>query len=142
MINDRVRVLVAAGNFHKAAVSAMILAAQQELKAMIPNHECVVVEVPGAWELPLVIKRWCDKAEIDVVVTLGAIEKGHTGHGVAIANAVLPALMQISLSSNIPVSLGIIGPDATVSQIDERAESTAKNAVKGAVVLLKADPRS
>jgi 6,7-dimethyl-8-ribityllumazine synthase len=70
---------------------------------------------------------------VDGVITLGAIERGETGHGVALANAVFPALVALGLEFEKPVALGIIGPNATREQIESRAERVAAEAVKAVI---------
>ena len=79
-----------------------------------------VVRVPGSYDIPLATKKLLKKKSIDGVVTLGAIVQGATGHDVAIANAVLPSLTQLSLEFEKPVALGITGPRMTMSQAIKR----------------------
>lgn len=89
------------------------------------------IVVPGAWEIPLAVQRVIGREDVIGVITLGAIEKGETGHGVAMARGIYVSLQETSLKFNKPVSLGIIGPGATVEQIDARAESVANEALEG-----------
>lgn len=87
-------------------------------------------EVGGSFDLPLQVKKLLKRSTVDGVIVLGAIEIGETGHGEAIANAVFPALANLSLSFEKPVSLGIIGPKATKDQIKERAVKVASEAIE------------
>ena len=36
------------------------------------SHDQVVVRVPGAWEIPLVVKRLADSGQYDAVIAIGA----------------------------------------------------------------------
>lgn len=96
-----------------------------------------IVFVSGAFEIPFAAQQLLEKKNIDAVATLGAILKGGTGHDEVIAHAVAKKLLDLSLEFEKPVSLGIIGPNATQKQAKERAEPYAKNAIQAIVRLLK-----
>lgn len=84
--------------------------AGQPLAEGVMSLDVMIVEVPGSFEIPLQVKRLAAEKKYDVVIALGAIIKGETKHDEYIANAVIPALMQIGLQYNVPVMLGIITP--------------------------------
>ena len=100
----------------------------ERLEASPSSTLSSVIKVQGVFEIPLQVQTMLNRNDIDAVIALGAIEEGETGHGVALANAVFPALLDLSLKFNKPVGLGIIGPLATPNQIEARAEKTAKEA--------------
>lgn len=89
-----------------------------------------VREVAGCFEVPLAVKRMLKGGIVDGVVVLGAIEKGETGHGIALARAIFPALINLALEFEKPVGLGIIGPHATLEQIEVRAKHVAESAIQ------------
>lgn len=129
------KVTIIAANYHKA-VDRMIDLAQREIAKIGSLELKETLTIPGAWEFPLAVKRAIKQDDVDGIITLGAIEKGSTGHGVAISRATLPVLLKLSLKYDKPVTLGIIGPDATLEQIDERAEPVGMEAVRAMRQLL------
>ena len=96
-----------------------------------------VLEVPGAFDVPLAVKKLLLNKKIDAVATLGAIIKGETAHDELIAKSTANKLSELSLEFNKPVTLGIIGPDADEDAADERKEEYAKRAVNAAISLAR-----
>ena len=89
----------------------------------------VVVEVPGAWEIPLAVQRLLDDDQTDGVVALGAVIRGETTHDQHINRAVSQALMQLMLESGKPIGLGLLTCN-TMEQAIHRAGGNVGN--KGA----------
>lgn len=77
-----------------------------------------VIEVPGAFEIPLVAKKLADTGEVDAIVALGAVIKGDTDHYDHVAHRASEGLMRVSLDTEIPVTFGIL-----TSQTEEHALS-------------------
>jgi riboflavin synthase len=119
------KVVVVAANYHRAVDRMM-----EEVTKAKGLDLGQVKTVTGAWELPLAVKRALENPDVAGVIALGAIERGETGHGVAIARAVFPALTQLGLEYDKPVALGIIGPEASLEQIEARATPVALEAVR------------
>ena len=94
------------------------------------------VEVPGAYEIPLAVRRLLDEKKADGVITIGTIIKGGTDHDAVIANAVARKLLDLSIEYKKPVSLGISGPNITWKQSRERVEDYAIRAVDAAVKMI------
>ncbi|MFN3966127.1 MAG: 6,7-dimethyl-8-ribityllumazine synthase [Endomicrobiia bacterium] len=84
---------------------------------------------PGAFEIPLVVKKIADSKNYNAIICLGAIIQGDTPHYEYIANEVTKGLAEISLENEIPVSFGILTTD-NLEQAIERAGTKAGN--KGA----------
>lgn len=95
-----------------------------------------IIEVPGAFEIPLAVKRLLKDKNIDGVITLGAIIKGGTDHDKVVAHSVAQKLLDLSIQYEKPVSLGILGPNITWEQSEKRAEEYAKRAVDAVVGML------
>ncbi len=96
-----------------------------------------VVKVPGAFEIPLAIRRILSEVDVDAVVALGAVIKGATKHDEVVANQAARKLMDLALEFGKPVALGIIGPGATRMQALERVEDYARRAVEAAVKMVR-----
>ena len=95
-----------------------------------------IIEVPGAFEIPLAVKRLLKDKNIDGVITLGAIIKGGTDHDEVVAHSVAGKLLDLSIQYEKPVSLGILGPNITWEQSEKRAKEYAKRAVDAVVGML------
>jgi 6,7-dimethyl-8-ribityllumazine synthase len=85
-----------------------------------------LVKVPGAFEIPLVAKKMCQKGTYDAVICLGAVIRGATPHFEYVSYEVTKGVAQVSLESVIPVILGVVTTDS-IEQAIERAGSKAGN---------------
>ncbi|HLS23775.1 MAG TPA: 6,7-dimethyl-8-ribityllumazine synthase [Pseudogracilibacillus sp.] len=85
-----------------------------------------LVEVPGAFEIPLVARKLAEKERIDVVIALGAIIRGETPHFDYVANEVASGINRVSLDCKKPVIFGVLTTD-TVEQALERVGVKVNN---------------
>jgi len=94
-----------------------------------------VVWVPGSMEAPLALDRMLQREDVDGAVVLGIIERGQTDHGLVMGQSVTKAIIELQISHNKPIGLGIIGPGAEPEHIEPRLEPHARAAV-GAVAAM------
>jgi 6,7-dimethyl-8-ribityllumazine synthase len=85
-----------------------------------------LVKVPGAFEIPLVAKKMCQKGTYDAVICLGAVIRGATPHFEYVSAEVTKGVAQVSLESAVPVILGVVTTDS-IEQAIERAGTKAGN---------------
>lgn len=88
-----------------------------------------VVRVPGAFEIPLVVKKMVASERYDGVICLGAVIRGATPHFDYVCAEVSKGIASVSLESGKPVGFGVLTTD-NIEQAIERAGSKAGN--KGA----------
>ncbi|HEY1693024.1 MAG TPA: 6,7-dimethyl-8-ribityllumazine synthase [Polyangiaceae bacterium] len=79
-----------------------------------------VVRVPGAFELPLVVRRLAASGKVDAVVALGAVIRGSTPHFDYVAGEAAKGIGAVAASSDVPVSFGVLTTE-TIEQAVERA---------------------
>lgn len=89
----------------------------------------VVVDVPGAFELPALSLAAARMAKVDGVLALGCIIKGETRHDEYLAYAVAQGLVDVTMRTGVPVALGVLTTE-NVKQAKARAGGKAGN--KGA----------
>lgn len=93
-------------------------------------HTC---NVPGAYDVPIIVDALLKKNNIDAVVTLGAIIKGQTKHDEVISHSTAQALTNLSIKYQKPVSLGISGPGMQEKHAFARIRPVAERAVEAVV---------
>ncbi|MED6338555.1 MAG: 6,7-dimethyl-8-ribityllumazine synthase [Candidatus Thermoplasmatota archaeon] len=126
------KIVAVCGSFHKKEIELMLKFAKEE--AMAHSIEITeVIWVPGSMEVPLALNRAI--GDFDGAICLGIIEKGETLHGASMGNAVLKSIVDLQLSHNKPIGLGIIGPGAEPQHIEPRLEPHARAAVNAVVVM-------
>ena len=128
------RLGIVCGSFHRDEVERMLEYARDE--AASKNWEVVdVAWVPGSMEAPLALDRMLRQDEMDGAVVLGIIERGETDHGLVMGQSVNKAVIELQITHNKPIGLGIIGPGAEPEHIEPRLEPHARAAV-GAVAAM------
>lgn len=123
------RIAFIMGQFHRELVGRMRTEATDvahDLSLSITKE----IWVPGAFEVPLALKRTLSLPDVDGAVLLGIIERGETKHGLVMAQAVFPAVIDLQLETNKPVGIGIIGPEVKPNQIESRLLPHARAAVE------------
>jgi len=90
------------------------------------EEDCVVVRVPGAFEIPLAAKKMAKSGRYDAVICLGCVIRGATPHYGYIASEVTKGIAILSLESEIPIALGVLTTD-TIEQAIERAGAKVGN---------------
>lgn len=75
-----------------------------------------VIEVAGAFELPLVVRRLAE-GEYDAVVALGAVIEGETDHHEHIAHRTSEGLMRAMLDTGVPIGFGVLTTRDTQSAL-------------------------
>ena len=121
-------IAIVCGSFHKNEVSKMLEWASDEASQQGLTLTEIVC-VPGAMEVPLALNRLLARDDIQGAACLGIIEKGHTQHLLAMGQSVMQSIIDLQLSWNKPVGLGIIGPGAEPEHIGPRLEPHARAAV-------------
>ncbi len=88
-----------------------------------------VVRVPGAFEMPLVLKAMAESKKYDALIALGCVIRGETPHFEYVAGECSRGVAQVSMQYHLPVGFGVLTVD-TIEQAIERAGAKAGN--KGA----------
>jgi 6,7-dimethyl-8-ribityllumazine synthase len=92
--------------------------------------------VPGAYDMPLAIKKMLKDGNVDAVVTIGCVIEGATQHDEIVVQHAARKIIDLSLEFEKPVSLGISGPGMTRMEATERIDY-AKRAVESAVKMVQ-----
>jgi 6,7-dimethyl-8-ribityllumazine synthase len=105
------------------------------VEAGVTDDDVLVVEVPGAYELPqaalLLAREGWRGRPLDAIVALGCVLRGETPHFDLVARAAGDGLLRVALDTGVPVGLGVITAD-TRAQADARSgEAGGKGGNKG-----------
>lgn len=86
----------------------------------------VVVRVPGAWELPLVVRRLAASGKVDAIIALGAVIRGSTPHFDYVAGEAAGGLASAAQHSAVPIVFGVLTTES-IEQAVERAGTKQGN---------------
>jgi len=129
---DGLRVAVLTAQWHRAITTRLQAAALATLAAAgVRDDDVLVVEVPGAYELPQAAAWIARGGDADAIVALGCVVRGETPHFDFVAGACAHGLQRVGLETGVPVAMGVITAD-TQAQAEARAgEGTGKGGNKG-----------
>lgn len=106
------RIAVVSSRFNETITRALTDGALDALlKHGVAFDDIDVVWVPGAWELPLAIRRIMTTERYDAVVALGAVIRGGTPHFEYVAGEASRGIMHASLDADVPVGFGLLTCD-------------------------------
>ena len=137
------RVAIVRARFNERVGAAERSACLARLKELDVEQieEC---SVPGALEVPLVLKRLATTGKFDALIALGAVIRGETYHFEIVSNESSAGITRVQLETGLPIANGILTTD-TDEQADVRAEQKGRDCADAAVEmanLLRAiDPR-
>ncbi|MDG1499344.1 MAG: 6,7-dimethyl-8-ribityllumazine synthase [Planctomycetota bacterium] len=123
LLRPGVRIGVVVSRYHGELTGAMLRAARTELEsAGLAPKDLVVLDAPGAFELPLIAKELARREDIDAVIVFGLVLKGETEHDRHISRAVAHACMDIGFETGTPALFGVLTCN-TLDQARARALS-------------------
>src|SRR6266513_1384973 len=92
-----------ASQFNPEYVQGLVTHATNELHRLAPHNTLSLYQVPGAFELPIVVKELAAQKEVDAIIAVAVILKGKTDHAENLSRSVTNALKQIALEHGVPV---------------------------------------
>jgi 6,7-dimethyl-8-ribityllumazine synthase len=130
------RYALVVGRFNSFVVESLLSGAIDALKRHgVKDADITIVRAPGAFEIPLVVKKVAETKQFDAIVTLGAVIRGGTPHFEYVAGECVKGIGSLSLEYGIPVAFGVLTVDS-IEQAIERSGTKAGN--KGAEAAMSA----
>jgi 6,7-dimethyl-8-ribityllumazine synthase len=111
------------------------LRALRESGAADDNIE--VVQVPGAFEIPLFAAALANTKRFDALVCLGAVIRGETQHHDYLSRAVTDALQQLQLARHIPISLGVLTTENVEQALQRAAQDRSNKGYEAAMTAIE-----
>jgi 6,7-dimethyl-8-ribityllumazine synthase len=99
------------------------------------DKQIEIVRVPGAFDLPVAVRKLALSRRYEALIALGAVIRGQTPHFDYVAGECASGLARIALESGVPIAFGVLTTD-TMEQAVDRAGGKAGN--KGADAALAA----
>src|SRR5207249_8225588 len=82
-----------------------------ELRALIPGVTTTLLQVPGSFEIPLVVRELAMQKRGDAIIAIGVILKGETNHADNLSRSVTDALQRIAIDHGVPVINAVLSFD-------------------------------
>lgn len=134
--NPNLNIGIVAGRFNEFVVDKLIDGAEDALVRHGVNTDNITLAmVPGAYEIPLAVKKMAESGKYDAIVALGAVIRGSTPHFDYVAGECAKGIGTLQLQTELPIAFGVLTVD-TIEQAIERSGTKAGN--KGAEAALTA----
>lgn len=106
-------------SLEKGAIDAL-------LRHGVAKEDITIIRCPGAFEIPLTLKKLASARRFSAIIALGAVIRGGTPHFDYVAGECVKGMAQVSLEHEVPISFGVLTVD-TLEQAIERAGTKAGN---------------
>jgi 6,7-dimethyl-8-ribityllumazine synthase len=94
---------IVASQYNATYSNGLIEHTRRELDVIAPGSSVSLWEVPGAFEIPLLVQEIATRGDVDAVIALGVVIEGETQHAVHIGATVTDALQRLALTHRIPI---------------------------------------
>ena len=102
---------IVASQFNATYVQGLVDHVVTELRALIPGATTTLLQVPGAFEIPLIVRELAMQKRGDAIIAIGVILKGKTDHAENLRRSVTDALQRIAMTHGIPVINAVLSFD-------------------------------
>ncbi|MFF1821918.1 6,7-dimethyl-8-ribityllumazine synthase [Kribbella sp. NPDC051587] len=110
------RVAVVAALWHPKVTDSLVAGALRALEdSGVTDFK--VVRVPGSFELPVAALH-AAKSGYDAVIALGVVIRGDTPHFEYVCQATTDGLMQVGVSTGVPIGFGVLTCDNDPQALD------------------------
>ncbi|MDQ2660210.1 MAG: 6,7-dimethyl-8-ribityllumazine synthase [Verrucomicrobiota bacterium] len=98
-----------ASQFNAKYVQGLVNHATEELRELVSGAVLTLHQVPGAFEIPIVVREVALQQRTDAILAIGVIIQGSTSHAEHLSHSVTNALQQIALETGVPVINAVLG---------------------------------
>ena len=124
------RFAIVAARFNDTIVENLVRGAVDALvRHGASEKQIEIIRVPGAYDLPFVVRRVAMAKRADAIVALGCVIRGATPHFEYVAGQCASGLARVAEESGVPVAFGVLTTE-NIEQAMERSGTKAGN--KGA----------
>jgi 6,7-dimethyl-8-ribityllumazine synthase len=104
------RVAILAASWHRDLVDEAVHAFTADLARDEAEHELRRIDVPGAFEIPLLASKLAATGDYDAIVAFGLVVDGGIYRHEFVASAVIDGLMRVQLDTGVPVFTTVLTP--------------------------------
>lgn len=102
-------IAIVVAKFNRTITQQLLDGALAKLKAyQVAESDIRICWVPGAFELPIIAKRFAEQNDCAAVICLGAVIKGETSHDQHINRAISTELCRIGIDTGTPTIFGVL----------------------------------
>ena len=100
---DKRTFTIVASQFNAHYVQGLVNHASDELRTRAPAAAVTLHQVPGAFEIPIVVRELAVQKKADAIIAIAVILRGRTSHAEHLSRSVTDALQRIAIEHGVPV---------------------------------------
>jgi 6,7-dimethyl-8-ribityllumazine synthase len=102
---------IVASQFNQVYVQGLVDHFTAELRTIAPTATLTLHQVPGAFEIPVVVRELASQKRGDAIIAVGVILKGETNHAENLSRSVTDALQRVAVTHGVPVINAVLSFD-------------------------------
>lgn len=127
LVGTGLKIGIVVARFNEFITGKLLTGAQDALKRHgVEDSNVDIAWVPGAFEIPLLVKKMAESNKYDAVIALGTVIRGATPHFDYVCNEAAKGVASVGLQTGIPTIFGVLTTDS-IEQAIERAGTKAGN---------------
>ena len=122
---------IVVAKFNELVTRKLLDGAKQGLEQLgVEANNIIIYWVPGAFEIPRVVKLLSNSGKVDGIISLGAVIRGETSHYDYVCNEVSSGISQVSLNNKVPVMFGILTTDSMNQALDRAGGKSGNKGIE------------
>ncbi|MEY2480053.1 MAG: 6,7-dimethyl-8-ribityllumazine synthase [Verrucomicrobiota bacterium] len=121
-----------ASKFNAEYVQGLVDHAKEELRAISHHFDMSIHEVPGAFEIPVVVRELAMQKNSDAILAFAVILKGHTAHAENLSRSVTDALQRIAIENGVPIINAVLSLEDEEQARERCLENTINRGTEAA----------
>ncbi|MDB8867978.1 6,7-dimethyl-8-ribityllumazine synthase [Pediococcus acidilactici] len=122
---------IVVAKFNELVTRKLLDGAKQGLEQLgVEANNIIIYWVPGAFEVPRVVKLLSNSGKVDGIISLGAVIRGETSHYDYVCNEVSSGISQVSLNNKVPVMFGILTTDSMNQALDRAGGKSGNKGIE------------
>ena len=128
------RIGVVQSRFNEPVCNGLVDACVEELERLgIAGEDVLLVNVPGALEIPLALQKLAESGQFDALIALGAVIRGETYHFELVSNESGAGISRVALDFGVPIANAVLTTETdeqAVARMSEKGRDAARVAVE------------
>lgn len=105
----RLKIAIVVSRFNHEITQKLLSNARARLTQLgVSEADIEIIWVPGAFEIPQVVKLLANSQRYDGILPLGCVIRGETAHFEHIARTVFDGLMRLTIECATPIVFGVL----------------------------------
>ena len=126
LTGDALHIGIVMSRFNQNICDALLASCVNRLAQLgVSKENTLITTVPGALEIPLVLRKMALSGKFDALVAIGAVVRGDTYHFEVVSNEMASGITRVQLDTGVPIANAVLTTDT-----DEQAH--IRTAAKGA----------